>query len=175
MAATKCNDLRKGWRASAREAALLLILLGAAFDARAVSDCSISTTGVAFGVYDTYAAAPDDSTGNVTIVCNYLGGKADQLSFSVALSTGRSGTYVQRRLQAGSQLLHYNLYSDLARTQVWGDGGAGTTVASGTFTLGPGVGNGRRELALPVYGRIAARQDVLSGNYVDAILVTLVF
>jgi spore coat protein U-like protein len=175
MAATKCNDLQDGWRASARDGALLLVLLGAACPAGAVSDCSISTTGVAFGVYDTYATAPDDSTGTVTIACNYLGGKADQLSFSVALSTGTSGNYAQRRLQAGSQLLRYNLYSDLARTKVWGDGSAGTTVASGTFTLGPGVGNGRRELALPVYGRIAARQDVLSGNYADAILVTLVF
>lgn len=165
----------KDWAARARGSALLLALLCVATVARAASDCSVSTTGVAFGSYDPYATTPDDSTGNVTVACTYLGGKADQLSFSVALSTGTSGTYTQRRLLAGSQVLNYNLFSDLSRTQVWGDGRAGTTVATGTFTLGPGVGNGWRQLALPVYGRIPARQDVLSGNYTDAIVVTLTF
>ena len=156
-------------------ACLALAALLACAEAAAAVDCTVSTTGVAFGAYDPLAAAPTDSTGNVTIVCTYLSGGAAQVAYSVALSTGSSGTYVRRQLQAGVPTLNYNLFVDSARTAIWGDGSAGTAVASGSATIGPGVGNGRREDARTIYGRIPATQDALSGNYTDSIIVTLVF
>ena len=150
------------------------MLLGSA-EADAAVDCSVSTTGVAFNIYDPLAATPNDSTGNVSVVCTYLSGGATQLAYTVKLSAGNSGTYVLRRMNSASNLLNYNLFSDAGRTAVWGDGTAGTTVVSASFTLGPGVGNGLRQDSLPVYGRIPARQDVLDGAYTDAIVVTLTF
>ena len=144
-------------------------------EAAAVVDCAVSTTGVAFGTYDPLATTPNDSTGNVTIVCTHVSGGATQLSYSVALSPGSSGTFSQRLLRAGSSELNYNLFSNTARSAVWGDGTAGSTVAAGSATVGPGVGNGRREDVRPIYGRIPAQQDALSGTYADAIIVTLAF
>ncbi|HET6474070.1 MAG TPA: spore coat protein U domain-containing protein, partial [Pseudomonadales bacterium] len=55
-------------------------------DARADADCTALTNGVAFGVYDTLAAAPDDSTGSVSVVCAYVGGRTARVSYSVSLS-----------------------------------------------------------------------------------------
>lgn len=153
--------------------AALLLLAGA--DARAVVDCSLAATGVAFGIYDPLATAPDDSSGTVTVTCTHVSGGASRISYTIGLSTGGSGTYLQRRLRDGSALLNYNLYTDLARTRIWGNGLGGTNVAAGTFTVGPGGGNNRRQGVHTAYGRIPALQDALSGNYADAIVVTLEF
>ncbi len=143
--------------------------------AAAVADCSVSTVGVAFGTYDPLAPVPNDSTGNVTVSCTYLSGGAAQITYTAKLSTGNSGTYASRQLRAGAVSLNYNLFIDTARSVIWGDGLGGTNMASGSFIVGPGVGNSSRREVRPVYGRIPARQDVLDGAYTDTIIVTLQF
>jgi spore coat protein U domain-containing protein, fimbrial subunit CupE1/2/3/6 len=161
---------RKGFAA-----VVALVAVLSCADAAAATDCSVSAVGVAFGTYDTLASVPNDSTGSVTVICTYLSGGAGQVTYNAKLSTGSSGTYASRRLRAGAMSLNYNLFTDTARSVVWGDGLAGTSVASGSFTVGPGVGNGSRQDVRPVYGRIPARQDVLDGAYSDTIIVTLEF
>lgn len=151
-------------------------LLVAPATALAALDCSISTTGVAFGVYDPTLTTPDDSTGSVDVTCWYTGpGGADQTNYTVALSTGSGGTYVPRRLSAGASLLNYNLFRDAGRSQVWGNGTAGTAIVTGSIKVGPGAGNNTRTANHPVYGRIPAQQDPDTGNYSDTIVVTLTF
>lgn len=162
-------------QAGAAGACLALAALLAGSDARAAADCTASTAAVAFGTYDPLATAADDSTGRVTVVCTYVSGGTSQVGFTVALSAGGSGSYAQRRLRAGTPVLNYNLYTDTARSRIWGNGSNGTSVASGSFTIGPGVGNRRREAAYTVYGRIPALQDVAPGSYADTITVTLTF
>jgi len=71
--------------------------------------------------------------------------------------------------------LSYNLFTNLNRTLIWGNGGPGTTVVAGSLRVGPGGGNSSRQAVHPVYGRSLALQDVPSGNYADAIVVTLEF
>jgi len=177
MSVSACQRLGRVARVTRlrRPACIAVAALLVCTEAAAAVDCTVSTTGVAFGIYDPLGAAPSDSTGNVTIVCNYLSGGAAQIAYSVALSTGSSGTYVRRQLQAGTTALNYNLFIDSARSAVWGDGSTGTSVASGSATMGPGVGNGRREDSRTIYGRVPAAQDALPGSYTDSIIVTLVF
>jgi spore coat protein U-like protein len=143
--------------------------------ARALVDCSVTAAGVAFGVYDSALTSPTDSVGNVRVRCVHLSGGAEQVNYTVSLSTGNSGTYALRRLRAGTSVLPYNLFGDPSRLQVWGNGSAGTFVAAGSHTVGPGVGNGSRETLHPIYGRIPAQQDAPPGSYSDAILLTLSF
>jgi spore coat protein U-like protein len=154
---------------------LALLLTFWSVEAFAVADCFLSATSVAFGIYEPALATPNDSSGAVTVVCTHLSGGASQLSYTVTLSTGSSGTYASRELRAGNLALNYNLYSDAARSIVWGDGRPGTSVMSGSVTVGPGVGNGRREDSRVVYGRVPARQDALDGVYSDTIVLTLEF
>lgn len=163
------------WR-SARLALGLAVLLGAPATVLAALDCSVSVTGVSFGTYDPGLASPDDSTGSVTVTCVYTGpGGADQANYVVTLSPGTSNTYSPRRMADGTRRLGYNLFSDAGRSQIWGNATAGTTVITGSLKVGPGVGNRTQSRTHTVYGRIPALQDADSGNYSDAILVTLTF
>lgn len=137
-------------------------------------DCTMSATGVAFGVYDAAVTAPTDSAGNVTIRCTHLGGGAAKTSYSVALSAGGSGNYAQRRMRAGTSYLNYNLFTDPTRLQVWGNGTAGSTLVAGTLLVNPGR-FATNEVSHPIYGRIPAQQAADTGSYSDTILVTLTF
>jgi spore coat protein U-like protein len=139
------------------------------------ADCSISTAGVAFGTYDPTVATPNDSTGDLMVVCSHVSGGGERVSYTVALSTGSSGSYAQRLLLAGTGTLAYNLFDSATRTQIWGNGLGGTSLASGSLTVGPGVGNDVREASHPIYGRIPAQQSAAIGDYTDTIVVTLTF
>jgi len=163
-------------RRGPRHAGLALILVGSLVSgAAAAVDCSITTSGVSFGTYDPTVATPNDATGQLTVVCTYSSGGGTRVDYTVALSTGSSGSYVQRLLRAGTSTLSYNLYDSATRTVVWGNGLGGTGLASGSLTVGPGVGNGLREASHPIYGRIPAQQAPAIGDYSDTIVVTLIF
>lgn len=130
--------------------------------APALAQCTISASGVGFGEYDVFTPAPTDSTGTVTYECH---GSVREVR--VTLSPG-SGTFAARTLRRAAETLQYNLYLDAARTQVWGDGTAGTD-----FYF-------RRNAPpkpqfLTVYGRIEPQQDVGIGAYVDALIVAIDF
>lgn len=141
--------------ASGARAAAAGLMLGLAAPAAAVT-CSVSPQGVSFGSYDTLSSTALDGTGNINVSCDA------SASFSVSLSTGNSGTFDARHLTAGTDILTYNLYTDAARTIIWGDGVAASNVsATGT------------SVDLPVYGRIPARQNVPANAYTDTITVTV--
>lgn len=153
-------------------AASLVVAAGGLLSGRvaaAAASCSISATTVAFGSYDVFAARPTDSIGTITYRCTGMGNSG---SVTIDLDGGVWGTVSQRRMARfywlGLEYLPYNLYLDPARTEVWGDGAA----LSG---YGPvDVPNGR-EVAVTVYGRIPAQQDVSAGMYFDYITVTINF
>lgn len=147
-------------------ASAVCLALAAPSAARAA--CSVSATGVAFGVYDTSAAAPDDATGTISVNCTLLSGLA---GYTISLSTGSSGSYAARRMASGGATLNYQLYTDAARTQVWGNGSGGSaTVVS--FGLVAALGGSATH---QVYGRIAARLVANPGSYSDSILVTVTY
>jgi spore coat protein U-like protein len=154
-------------------AGLAALALCACLDAQAL-DCTISATGVAFGVYDAASTAPTDSAGDVTVRCTHLGGGAVKTNYSVALSTGGSGTYAQRRMSSGASFLSYNLFDDATRLRVWGNGTGGSTLATGSLLVNPG-NYAVNEISHPIYGRIPAQQAADTGTYSDTILVTLTF
>jgi spore coat protein U-like protein len=139
------------------------------------AECSITSVGLNFGVYDLASPQPDDVAATVTVTCVYVGsGGATNVAYTLALSNGLHGSSATTR-QMGSPggLLGYNVYADPARTLVWGTGSGGTVVASGSMTVGPGVGNGTRTATHTVYGRMPALQDALPGDYLDTLVLTL--
>jgi spore coat protein U-like protein len=137
---------------------IIAALAWAAAAATARADCSLSSAGVAFGAYDPLASAPVESAGTIGINCS------PATSYAIALSAG-NGTFDARLLRSGASALGYNLYTDPARTTVWGDG-------TGTSMTVSGSGTGA---SYPVYGRIPARQNVPAGSYADTITVTVTF
>lgn len=144
--------------------------------ADAAYSCSVAVVGVSFGAYDPLVATPDDSAGHVEVTCNNVPGTGvDTVAYGVTLSPGTSGSYMPRRLAAGSARLDYNLYADSGRARVWGNGSGGSVPVSGSMKVGPGVGNTSRTNRHDIFGRIPARQDVATGTYGDTIVVTVTF
>lgn len=130
--------------------------------------CTVTATGVSFGSYDPLSQVDNGSTGTIRVFCTLilaLGG-----SFTIDLSTGASGSYSQRTLTKGASTLAYNLFSDSAYGQVWGNGTGGSTQVSQTFTSLLIV-----DRTLTVYGRIPAGQNVPAGAYADTIIVTVTY
>lgn len=122
-------------------------------------NCSFSSApSVAFGSYSTTDTSPTDSVGTVNITC-------DKNPNGVAKFSAGSGTFAQRRMTNGANILNYNLYTTSAMTQVWGDGSAGTGTVQFKTTNN----------ALSVYGRIPAQQNVVPGLYSDSLVVTISF
>jgi spore coat protein U-like protein len=157
-------------------AALALLLCGGAGKAYAAADCSITAVSLNFGAYDPVVTSPDDSVGTVTVTCRHLSGAAERVNYSVTLSNGMNGTSPStRKLAGGTARLGYNVFTDPARTQVWGNGTGGTVIASGAVTVGPGVGNGTKSFMHTVYCRIQQLQDAVPGTYNDTLVLTLTF
>ena len=131
--------------------------------------CGVSAIGVNFGSYNPFSAANVDGTATVTVTCSTTG--AGVVSYALGLSAG-SGTFALRKMINGANQITYNLYSDAAHSQIWGDGTSGTSVVTDTYML---ILNSSRTINYTVYGRVTGSQNVAVGTYTDTITVTLVF
>jgi spore coat protein U-like protein len=119
------------------------------------ASCSVQSTSLVFGAYDSLSAVPLDGVGSIRVDCDV------QTSFTVDLSSG-SAADGTRAMTSGASRLSYDLYTDGSRTLVWGDGISSADVSA----TGSAVD-------LPIYGRIAARQNVPAGEYVDGVVITI--
>ena len=155
---------------------LLLVLLtmqaSAAYAGTGVAVCTVSATGVTFPPYSPTSGASVTGTGNVGVTC--LSVQIGTAAYTISLSSG-AGSYANRIMTSPgppSYSLGYNLYSDNARTMVWGDGTAGTSTVSDSYSI----------LLLPithnftVYGYIPSSQITAGvGTYTDSVTVTITF
>ena len=155
---------------------VLLVLAAVTPPAHAGADCAIGSASLSFGDYAPALSTPDDTAVTVTVTCRYVAPGTTSVNYRVSLSEGLNATSATaRRMAAGPDLLAYNVYDDPARTRVWGSGSGGTTVASGSMTVGPGVGNGTRTATHVIYGRIPPLLDVEPGSYFDTLVLTLIY
>jgi spore coat protein U-like protein len=104
-----------------------------------------------FGNYDPTDATPTDADGSVTIRAT------TGMIYTVYIGSDRSMTL-------GADTLNYELYSDAARTSVWGS----TEPTGETYTS-----SSNAEATHPIYGRLAALQDVGDGAYSDTVTITV--
>lgn len=155
--------MRLGARGAVTSASCALMF---ALSAAVLEACTVSATGVSFGVYNILTPAPNDSTGSVVLQCS-----PSDKNIRISLSTGSSGTYAARTLTQGGNQLLYNLYQDAARTAVWGDGTGGTSV----LTIANWTGGPNAAQTHTIYGRMPAQQDAAAGTYSDSIVVTVDF
>ncbi|NMG35433.1 fimbrial major subunit CsuA/B family protein [Azoarcus sp. TTM-91] len=146
----------------------LLLPAGAAFGATAtatfsvtatvLANCIVSASPLAFG---NYSSLQLDATTTVTVTCT------SGTTYNVGLDAGiGSGATVTTRRMSGVGTLNYTLYSDSARTTVFGNTvGTNTVAATGTGSAQP----------LTVYGRIPGGQYPAAGSYTDTITVTVTY
>jgi spore coat protein U-like protein len=130
--------------------------------------CVVSATNaVVFPAFDPTNNEEPDGAGSIEVTCTKNHG------FTVSLDSGTAktlpagfpaGRYMQ--LTAGTDLVKYELFTDLARSTVWN---SGLLVAK--------AGNGKTAVTVPVYGKIqtVANNDPVAGNYSDSVTVTVAY
>jgi spore coat protein U-like protein len=135
----------------------------------AVQACSVGVGPVAFGVYQRGTPSATPGQGGVSLQCPNLAGAT---TVTISLGAGLYGPSVAARaMGSGTSRLAYGLYTDAARTIVWGDGSAASATVSDTLAAGVGTVN----RVYPVYGRLPPGQSVPPGSYADSLLVTVSF
>lgn len=133
----------------------------------AFAACSVTTTPVSFGNYDTFATTPLDTTGSITVTCDKVKGKPLPVSISISASSN-SGVFIPRQMKHSSRpdVLNYNLYTKQNRTTVWGDGTGGTSVE---------VIQGVQQMKKTIYATIPPQQNVRGGFYTDSLTVSILW
>lgn len=121
--------------------------------------CSITTTPVSFGPF---TGTQIDSVGSVTAYCV----NGTNWTIGLGAGTGPGATPYNRSMTAGPYHLAYALYSDAARTRIWGN-------TAGTDTVS-GVGDGTPQV-ISVYGRVPAGTLPGVGNYADTVVASITF
>jgi len=133
---------------------------GFTVSAPVVNNCTIATTNVAFAAA-TGLTTPLTTTGSLSVTCT------NNDAYRISLNAGTSGNIGARVMQstAGNRI-NYQLYSDAARTVIWGDGTTGSAYTA--------VGTGLAQ-TVPVYGLVPAQTAPPPGSYTDTITATIVF
>jgi spore coat protein U domain-containing protein, fimbrial subunit CupE1/2/3/6 len=130
--------------------------------ANVAPSCQLSAAPtLAFGTLN--PLANNDAQGNITWVCT------NGFNTVIRLGGGSSGN-INGRTMGGAGTLPYQLYTNAARTIVFGDGTTGSTVPVA------GVGYGS-PATVTVYGRVLQANAAVAtnGNYSDTVQVTIVF
>ncbi|MBD2131755.1 spore coat protein U domain-containing protein [Sphaerospermopsis sp. FACHB-1094] len=135
--------------------------------ATVISNCSISTTPLAFGDYDplvTHATTHLDATATVTTTCSNGRGTYIRLGQGANAATGSTNVSPGRRLKnSGNGYINYNIYQNSARTTNWGN----------TVDTSPNVtGTGSAQVTT-IYGRIPAGQAADATTYSDTVVATV--
>jgi spore coat protein U-like protein len=133
------------------------------------ASCSVSASGVSFATYIPSSPTPAMSSATVSITCFAL--LTQNITYSLSLNAGvnSGGSYYNRRMANGSAYLSYQLYSNSARSQVWGNGSNGTSVVTGScFVLFLTCNSSNT-----IYGSIPINQSPTPGSYIDTVTITI--
>lgn len=125
--------------------------------------CTPTSNTIAFGAYNPLPASPDTTgTASFVIACTDAGGvknKNTTINYTVTLS---GQALRQLAPPTGTDRLNFNLYTDSARSIVWGDGTGGTATITGSIAV-PGKSTAS-SAPITYYGKITAAQDVSANS-----------
>ena len=155
---------------------VLLLALAAAGQARAGA-CTVSSSGMAFGVYQplTFSgkltSTSVTSNASISVVCTGMG-SSGAYTLTLGPSTMGSGDRISTRSlenSNGGDYMSFNLYTNASYSTVWGDGTTGGVV-------GGSIPAGDSNQSQPVYGRIPAGQSTLkAGSFSGSLTMTLTY
>lgn len=139
------------------------------------ADCTVSATSANFGDYNAMANAHNRSgISTISVFCASTVPQGNEtVNYTLIINGGLGGNIQQRSLSGGAGGLAYNLYSDAALTQLWGDGAGGSTVVTGSMMLTPG--RPAASATHTAYGVIPPGQNAASGPFSDILSVTLIY
>ncbi|MDP9090340.1 MAG: spore coat U domain-containing protein [Pseudomonadota bacterium] len=155
---------------------MIAVILACSFTGSALAAvvfvCSVTATGINFGLYNPLNAVATTAAGSWSVTCMANGTGVGVVSGTLSLSTGSSGTYSSRRMTSGVNTLNYNIYSTAAYSQIFGDGTGGTYAPT---AFGIVLAGQQYQFNGTMYGRMPPIQDVAPGAYSDLIIVTVTY
>jgi spore coat protein U domain-containing protein, fimbrial subunit CupE1/2/3/6 len=126
------------------------------------SSCVInSTSTMDFGTQGVLTANVD-STSTLAVQCT----NTTPYDIGLNIGLGSGATVAVRKMTNGSNTINYSLYTDSARSTVWGNTVGTDTVAA--------TGNGASQ-SYTVYGRVPAQTTPAAAAYTDTITVTVTY
>ena len=126
--------------------------------------CTIAVTSLAFGNVDVGTGAPVDSTATLTLNCS--GAPSNKwVRNCVSINGGIAWDATSRLMNGlGAPQLRFQLYSDAARTVVWGSWPA--NLYNGGFTWDVFSTSANITATTTLYGRVVgSQQGMLAGSY----------
>jgi spore coat protein U-like protein len=133
-------------------------------DATVTANCSVSSSALSFGNVNPLSGSDVDAAGGISVTCT----SGTDWEATAGVGSGSGASFADRRMTSGANLLSYNIYTDAARANVWGDGTGGTATIADTGT--GAVQN------VTVYGRVPSGQtSVPPGGYADTVAVTVTY
>jgi len=129
-------------------------IAGAACTINSASTLDFGTAGV--------PAANVDQTSTVQVTCT----NTTPYNIGLDAGTGTDATVAARKLTGGGATVTYTLYSDSARTTVWGNTAGADAVAA--------TGNGSAQ-SYTIYGRMPSQASPAPGTYNDTVTVTVTY
>lgn len=120
--------------------------------------CAVqNVSGVNFGSFP-LLTSNIDNTGSFDVVCT------TGVPYSISLNGGGGGSIGARRMTTGSANIGYQLYSDAARTLVWGE----------TLNVDRviGTGNGAAQ-PQTVFARVPPQTTPAPGTYIDSVTISV--
>jgi len=131
--------------------------------ANVIASCAVTAQDMDFGDFDGSAILTTTST--ISVTCT------DDHPYAVALDAGSAAgsTIANRLLTNGSDTLAYNLYKEVAHSNIWGD-----TIADDLNDLGTGL---TTPVIHTVFGElpIVGNENASTGLYSSTITVTVTY
>lgn len=127
--------------------------------------CSVASASINFGSISPVQAGNTDVTTTLTVNCSgfLLQGSVARACLNLGAGSGGSGI-APRIMSAGGNQLQYNLYSDSARSVVWGGRATPSTPPVSVDVPLGALGAGSTTVA--IYGRVMGGQTTLpAGSY----------
>jgi spore coat protein U-like protein len=131
------------------------------------ANCLITAGTLAFGAYDpvfTNASTDLTGSGTFTVACT-KNASGVWIGMGLGLNAG-AGTVRKMRVGATANYLDYELYQEVARTNVWGN----TQLTGVSY-----VPTSKAPATITVYGTVPQNQDVEVGSYTDTVVMTVNF
>lgn len=133
------------------------------------ANCSISAAPLPLSAYDPVsanAASPLDGSGSVSVTCTNGAAAGIQLGQGANADAGSTDDAPLRRMSdGGGNFMSYALFSDAARSVIWGNSPASDVEHTGTGMA----------TSISVFARIPAAQNIPAGSYSDTVVATVVF
>lgn len=141
-----------------RGACLLVVLLYFSSPSFAQT-CTVTMGNMVFGSVNTLTGTAVDTTATMTITCN--GGSGNTRRVCISIGAGSASDATSRKMTSGANSARYDLYSNAARTTLWGSWETGFDSAGVQLDVAKSSTTN-----VTVYGRFFASQQTLAtGSY----------